>query len=335
MRTLPTLLAAISLATPALAQLSDTLTWTSTAGSSLEAKLLSVEDDELTLLTTAGKRLKLRTSQLDPDSLKQLDSLTGGETQQNEGWLPTFTSGPMKGTYAYFQNESYEARVTQRGTVQIFVKKDGKRASNRYIHLRPGLGFVRNKEWLGRPIESAEAKLPPSIQPEKVSVNGLARDGVKWQFTYEFEPDRIIAWGSAKDPGGLDQPTICQISSGTPPYKELDYTNTEAEMKAAVGDSSLTVDGEEGEPVKYDYITKVDLGKDVREKVKVATAAHVVSNHFGGRTVHWEPSDPTRHGRLLFYTQGTAALFEGYTIYYRNHDARSNSRKSHIALIFE
>lgn len=335
MKPLLALLTALAAATPAAAQLSDILTWKSTAGSSLEAELIAIEDDEITLATAAGKRLKLRTSQLDPTSLKQLESLTGGGIKQNEGWLPTYTKGPMKGTYAFFQNDAYEARVTQRGTIQIFIRENGKRTSNRYIHLRPGLGFVRNKEWLGRPIESASAKNPPALQPEKVTVNGLARDGVKWQFTYEFEPDRIIAWGSVKDPGGLDQPTVCQISTSTPEYKELDYTKTQAEMNAVVGKSILTVDSDNGKPVKYDYITKVDLGKDIREKAGVAAAAHAKSEHFGSRTIHWEPSDPTRHGRLLFYTQGTAALFEGYSIYYRNHDARSNSRKSHLALTIE
>ena len=94
MKPLLALLTALAAATPAAAQLSDILTWKSTAGSSLEAELIAIEDDEITLATAAGKRLKLRTSQLDPTSLKQLESLTGGGIKQNEGWLPTYTKGP-------------------------------------------------------------------------------------------------------------------------------------------------------------------------------------------------------------------------------------------------
>ena len=43
-----------------------------------------------------------------------------------------------------------------------------------------------------------------------------------------------------------------------------------------------------------------NLGADIREKAGVTVGANLKSNHFGGRTLHWTPSDPTRHGRLLY-----------------------------------
>ena len=47
-------------------------TWTSTTGSSIEARVFSVSGDNVTLITREGKSFKLKKSQLDDASQKQL-----------------------------------------------------------------------------------------------------------------------------------------------------------------------------------------------------------------------------------------------------------------------
>lgn len=307
-------------------------TWTSRAGSSVEARLVDLDAEAVVLETADGRRLTLARNQLAPESLVLLEQLDPyGSVTETDDRLPVFAAGPLKGFHTAYRRPGFIAKVDQNGHILVDMLDGGKVASTKPLHIRPGLGYVITQEWHGRAIESVSADSAPSAHSDEVRLHGTAADGVAWELLYEFKDDRISAWGSATDPKDVEAPTIFQVSCHIPKHDGLDYTRPEAEILAAVGDSRLTIKKSRGRPLVFDYLTRQLLGKAVAEAEGEAERATVVSSLFAGRPIEWDPNG-TRHGSLLFWSDGNTALWEGYTIYYRNREAGETSRQARLTL---
>ncbi len=259
--------------------------WTSKAGTSVTAQFVRTEGTMVVLKREDGRVLRLALAQLSEDSQALVKSLSAaptpdgsaeteekgeqlGESGETEYEVPLLESGKGPGRHAVFDAPTFTAEADGRGGVRIYLKENGAPAFGKgYAYLWPSLLYYPNGELQFRKIVKVEAKQKAVNQPKKLKFEGETDSGTKFEMTYEFDEEGVSLSGAVKDPKDIEEETVLRLGARFPRYQNVEPTMSLEAQKAVVKDSYIEAAPQEGENLRFDFVTRENLnGLDAVKK---------------------------------------------------------------------
>jgi hypothetical protein len=303
--------------------------------------LVTATAETVVLKTETGKEITLKRNQLDEASQAQIDAGAAKDESDEDPNnpeitynVPKFTVGPWKGNHAVYECEKFIAVADERGVVKIFQKKDGARVKGTVAcYIRPAMLYYPEGETQIRKLTLVESKDEPQMQPKKLRFTGEAQSGTEFEYLYEFEDDKVICYGSIKDPRKIEDPTRLHISVHYPGYKEITPEMPEEERRKIVGESYIEVKTVGGEKLIIDYLKPQNLNQI--EGVKGGLSeSRVYSVKCGPRVIKVTPPD-AQYGTLRIFNAAVRGPYLGFgTSMYRK-DSSERSDKACLTLTLE
>ena len=115
--------------------------------------------------------------------------------------LATFTEGPAKGNFAWYENDKFSIRVTPTAGISIQPLEDGKPVGKR-IRLSLGHAYKPPKASSAklRPIVSFSEAYPPLFQSDVMALEGILEGNIPFGFTLTIEGQSIHVSAWVDDP---------------------------------------------------------------------------------------------------------------------------------------
>ena len=319
----------------------DLLDWTSTKGTTIKAELITATAETVVLKTEAGKEITLKRDQLDEASQAQIDAAGGDDDDEDDPNnpeitynVPKFTSGPWKGSHAVYECEKFIAVADERAVVKIFQKKDGARVSGTVpCYIRPAMLYYPAGETQIRKLTRVESKGDPQMQPKKLRFTGEAQSGTEFEYFYEFEEDRVICYGTIKDPRDIEEPTRLHFTVHYPGYNEITSETTGEARKKIVGESMIELKTAGGEKLDIDYLEPQNLNQI--EAVKEGLSeSRVLSVKCGPRVIKVTAPD-SQYGTMRVFNAGVRGPYLGFGVSLNRKDFSDKSDKACLTLTLE
>lgn len=174
--------------------------WTSTAGTTLEARFAGLEGDMVLLEAGQGDVRRVRLDLLQPGDQERARRLASAITKaaredNPDHWLPVWGREPYPDAFAVFQDPAFDFVIRGDGQGILFIKnahgqtlRPGIRIGQFRIHYRkPG-----NPRVFPRPVvELTEAPAAPVLNPKDLVLKGVAEDQVRFERRYRYQPGNV------------------------------------------------------------------------------------------------------------------------------------------------
>jgi len=131
-----------------------------------------------------------------------------GEKGKNKPTLPVLTEGKAKGYHAYYEGDSYIAKVDGQGMLELTLKDAGQASvagsipmnSKKMwtIDIGPGFYDTKWKKRVRHPITAFFEQSEPSDNASKVRIVCERATGITFEWIYEFSPEAITTWYKAE-----------------------------------------------------------------------------------------------------------------------------------------
>lgn len=200
-------------------------TWTSQAGTTVEAEFVALQDGMVILRPTAGGELRIRPGDLSAEDQAIVTTLAPTVEKTAPAATPAKagkmdarqlfvnpspdhydpkTRGPVLKTFDF---PDYTALVLEKGAVFIYVKENGAYRS----HPIEAFIFARYedptiKEWRSRPVTSVAA--PPEIGQNQILLHLNLADGLEGKLWAQFQPTEIQFGYQLIEPKDIDPPCL-------------------------------------------------------------------------------------------------------------------------------
>lgn len=184
--------------------------------------------------------------------------------------LPVLTEGKGKGCHAYYEGDSYIAKVHDSGALELTLKDAGQASVPGSVPLNkkkmwsidivPGLRDTKMKKSARHPVTEFTEHSPPSDQATKVKIVSKRTTGIIFETIYEFSPETITTWYRAE--AGQETPKdriyylahkINRIECGEKERKKSKY-----ELKSY-----------SGKKIKYDFLESAKVSSKDSENINI------------------------------------------------------------------
>ncbi len=241
--------------------IAETHTWTSTAGTQLEAKFAGIEGEEVLLEREGGDVLRVRMEQLqsaDRERARRLtaERLEAARAENPNLWLPVLGQAPHPNAFAVFEDPAFDFVILGDGQGVLLIKdSDGN-------ILRPGIrlgqfGVIYRQPGkrgmiTRRVMEVTEGGDAPVRNPQNLVLKGMLEDEVRFERRYRFQPGGIEIDFELNDPRNLRFPSHVNIPIQFARTGPLDNDPDLEPRLAELSSWTMTVHHERRETV-YNY----------------------------------------------------------------------------------
>lgn len=269
----------------------DFRTWTSIHGAQVEARLDRVEGEWVVLEDAAGQQLEIRAQQLVPEDRAIIQQMAASAVEEDESGrrLPVFAEGPGEGYHAVFSRPTFDARVTERGFLELQPKDQGQAVG-------PVILVAGPRVQQGDPYElisttNIESPSGPVLNPRELTVTGRTENNVTFEVTYSFEGDEVRVVAQITDPVQPSPQARLWMRSSVPALDTIKPEHNATERERLLRGHQLryrTTGGSRRENVNFHASVSVHRRVDWVE----------INGPWGGRTVVFE-ADNRRDGNTF------------------------------------
>lgn len=277
-------------------------TWTSTSGTTVEAKFLGHDQGRVRLRKSDGSVIEVPMSSLTAADqswvlMNQARAAQRGKTESRvaplpipagkvEDVLPTFRRGDEAGYNAFFESRNYDAGLDANGHLHVFLKENRSRVGQ---PLRVYLDcFTRGKDvpYQGISVLGFYEIPDPEKQPDVLTLHGVFERNVPFVLTLRFSEQGLRFEVSNVDPPGLKTHTTLRLRVRFPGVPGAKEAKTAAERRALLTGWQVVSTPRKGKALTYTYSELHESMGGLNERIAIDAPV------FGTRRITFVAPDP-------------------------------------------
>lgn len=310
--------------------------WRAYGGHAITAEFIEIKAGAVVLKGEDGTMRQVALTLLIPEDqarAKKLDEQkrsapSHAVAKAAAGKLPLFSEGPGKGFFAVYTHENFVAQLGADAVLRVQCMENGTAVGKPLQVYLWSYYKDPDKKDQRRTILSFKEEYTPVIQPNRLLIEGLMKDGVQFGLGLKFKDNQIETWGWVEDPKGIAQPTECYPVCSFAKTHTFPADLLVVEQKKILAPFSMKVEPLRGKAVVHPY------GDRAQGFNQPSKSVEILGPVFGGRKVSLSLIS-SKACDLRVWNRAAVAPVEGFDVRLQKEDPKSRDEKLRMILTID